>query len=263
MKIWLLICTLLVSSWALAETNIHTIQLKHRLAAEVLPQVKAFLPETATIRAHNNLLILKADRATVANVQQLLEQLDKPQLGVIVSVMRSSEEFDRQRGGSEHIRIDAGDDIRASAGINRWSTRDRQDQNQQYHARGVAGYPLSITLGEDIPQQQQLVFVGPRGVAVASDTHYISSDNGFRAVPYLLPDGQVRVEIHPFFSKLSRVDGDIRSSDVITTVVGQQGQWLEIGRITENADIERDRVTTSQSHGEQTQIIYLKVETSN
>jgi len=82
-------------------------------------------------------------------------------------------------------------------------------------------------------------------------------------VPHLLPDGQVRVEIHPFFSKLSRVDGDIRSSEVITTVVGDTGEWLEIGRIAENAELERDGVTSYRSHGEQQQILYLKIELSN
>lgn len=263
MKSALLIITLLLSSLAVANDEIHTISLKHRLASELLPQVEAFLPETATIRAYDNLLILKSDRATLANVQQLLEKLDKPQQGLIVTVMRSSETIGHQHGGSNRVDIEAGADVNASVAINRWSTSDRDNQNQQYRARTVSNYPVSINLGEDIAQQQQLVFIGRHGVAVADDTRYISTANGFQALPQLLPDGQVRVEIHPFFSKLSRVDGDIRSSDVITTVVGRLGDWLEIGRITDNAEAEQSGVTNYRSHGERSQILYLKTELSN
>lgn len=262
MKTWFLILLLLLSPVAAADSQIHTITLKHRLATEVLPQVEAFLPQDATVRAYGDMLILKSDRATLANVEQLLEKLDKPQQGLLVSVMRTSEELQQQRGGSNQIQIEADDDIKGSVAIRRWSTKDRQDQNQHYQARGVSGRPVSIALGEDVPQQQQLVFVGPRGAVVANDTDYISTANGFQAVPFLLPDGQVRVEIHPFFSKLSRVDGDVSSSDVITTVVGQRGEWLEIGRITENASLDSEGVTTYRSHGDRNQILYLKVETA-
>lgn len=263
MRIALLLSALLLSVSVYAETQIHTIKLKHRLAAEILPQIEAFLPETATIRAYDNLLILKSDRATLANVQQLLDKLDKPQQSLIVTVTRSTEELSQQRGSSSQIDIEADEDINASVRINRWSTNNRDERDQNYRARTISGNPVSISLGEDIPQQQQLVFIGPRGVAVDNETRYISTANGFQAVPYLLPDGQVRVEIHPFFSKLSRVEGNIRSSDLITTVVGRIGAWLEIGRITENAEHERDGVTSYRSHGEQQQILYLKIELSN
>lgn len=263
MKIWLLLLFFLVPQMVIAESEIHTITLKHRLASDVLPQVEAFLPDNATVRAYDNMLILKSDRATLANVELLLKKLDKPQQAVIIKVMRSQEELQHQQGGSNQLHIEANDGINASVGINRWSTRDNSAQNQLYQARGIAGQAVTISLGEDIPQQQHLVFVGPRGVAVANDTQYISTANGFRAVPLLLPNGQVRVEIHPFFSKLSRVDGDIKHSDVITTVVGKVGEWLEIGRITENASLDNNGVTTYRSHGEQKQIIYLKIETAN
>ncbi|MTI63999.1 secretin N-terminal domain-containing protein [Methylophaga sp.] len=263
MRIVLLLSALLLSVSVFAETQIHTINLKHRLAAEILPQIEAFLPETATIRAYDNVLILKSDRATLANVQQLLEQLDKPQQSLIVTVTRSTEDLSHQRGRQDQLELEADEDIQASVNINRWSTKNSDDRDQHYRARTISGNPVSISLGEDTPQQQQLVFVGPRGVAVANETRYISTANGFQAVPYLLPDGQVRVEIHPFFSKLSRVDGDIRGSEVITTVVGQTGEWLEIGRITENAEQQREGVTSYRSHGEQQQILYLKIELSN
>jgi hypothetical protein len=262
MKSALLLIGLLVSSWALAE-SIHSITLKHRLASELLPEIEAFVPETATIRAYNDTLILKSDRATLANVQQLVDKLDKPQQGLMVSVLRSSHELQQKRGAGNRVEIGVDDGLDGSVSINRWSTRDHNDLNQQYQARTVAGYPVSISLGESQPEQQQLVFVGPRGVAVAEETRYISTANGFQALPQLLPDGRVRVEIHPFFSKLSRVDGGVDSSDLITTVSGHLDEWLEIGRINDSSATQQEGVTSYRSHRGQSQILYLKVELSN
>lgn len=246
-----------------ADSSIHTLQLKHRLASEVLPQIEAFLPPTATVRAFEDTLILKSDRATLANVQQLLEKLDTPLQNVLITVMRSNHVLDDQRGGSTQIGVEAADDVRASVGINRWSTHGHLDDNQQYRARGIAGQPVSINLGEMVPQQQQLVFLTHHGIAVEQQTRYISTTNGFQALPYLLANQQVRVEIHPFFSKLSRVDHDIRSSEVISSVSGQLGEWLEIGRIENSATLNNDGVTTYRSQEQQNQILYLKIELSN
>ena len=48
------------SSIAIADAKIETIQLNHRLAVEVLPEIQAFLPEKATARAFNDFIIVKA-----------------------------------------------------------------------------------------------------------------------------------------------------------------------------------------------------------
>lgn len=247
-----------------ADTDIHTINLKHRLATDVLPQIEDFLPETATIRAYGNILILKSDRATLANVEQLLAKLDVAQQSVIVSVMRSYDTIRQHKAGSNQVDINVADDVSGRVTINRWSTNNNRDDTQQYRAHGVSGQAVTISLGEDIPQHRHLLFVDRYGdISVAKDTQYIATENGFRAIPFLLPDNRVKVEIHPFFSKLSVSNGVTQNSDVITTVVGSVGEWLEIGRITENSQQLDQGVTTYSSHGSQQETIYLKVEISS
>jgi hypothetical protein len=264
MRFGIFIAMLMLATQLYAETNIHTIQLKHRLASDLVSEIEPFLPETATIRAYGNKLILKSDRATAANVELLLAELDVAQQTVVITVMRSTDDFQQHKGAASHVEVEAGDGVKGSVAINRWSTKRGSDTNQQYRTRGLAGQPISISLGEDIPQHQQLIFVDPYGgVAVTEDTNYISIDNGFKAVPFLLPNQQVKVEIHPFFSQLSVRSGEISQTNVLTTVVGPVGQWLEIGRLTENAQVNDQTVTTYRSHGSQQQIIYLKVETSS
>lgn len=264
MKTGIFIAMLLATTQLLADTDIHTINLKHRLADDVMPQIEAFLPENATIRAYGDMLILKSDRATRANVEQLLSKLDVAQQSVTVSVLRTAETIRQQKGGSTQVDIEAGREVNAGVAINRWSTANNRDDNQQYSARGIAGQAVSISLGEALPQHQHLIFIdGYGGLAVAESTRYIATENGFRAVPFLLPDNQVRVEIHPFFSKLSADSQQLRGSDLITTVVGGVGEWLEIGQITEKSQQLNEGVTSYRSHGSQQQTIYLKVETSS
>lgn len=258
----LLLVSLLSVSVVQAESNIYTLQLKHRLASELLPQIESFLPETATIRAFEGTLILKSDRATLANVQQLLDKLDTPLQNLLITLVRSNAVLSNRAESSTDIAVDVGDDIQASVGINRWSTHGQLDDNQHYQARAMAGQPVSINLGELVPQQQYLVFHSYHGIAVEERTRYINTENGFQAIPFLLSDGHVRVEIHPFFSKLSRVDHDVRSSELITSVSGQLGEWIELGHIEDNASLDRNGVTTYRTHEQQSLSLYLKIELS-
>ncbi|MCX4188090.1 hypothetical protein [Methylophaga sp. OBS4] len=264
MKIWFIGLCCLFSQALAANNSIHTITLKHRLASEVLPHIEAFLPANATARAYGDMLILKADNATVANVEALLKKLDVPLQSLNITVLRTNQQLGNRYKARDKITLETGEDIDGAVAIRRWSSRDSRHQDQQYRARGIAGQPVSISMGQDIARQQHLVFIRPRGgVGVQSHTDYISTENGFQAIPVLLPDNQVRVEIHPFFSKMSHGTDTINHSDVITTVVGQLGAWLEIGYVSEDAEHAGDGFTQYRSHSSQQQIIYLKVETSS
>jgi len=97
-------------------------------------------------------------------------------------------------------------------------------------------------------------------MAVETTTSYISLDNGFQAVARFLNNQQVHVDIHPFFSQLSRQNGIIEQSQVITTLIGPVGQWLELGHISDEENIESTGVTRYHSHQTQQQRLYLKVE---
>ena len=63
----------LFSSAVYADVRIETIQLNHRLAVEVLPEIQAFLPEKATARAFNDFIIVKADAAALRQIKTLIK----------------------------------------------------------------------------------------------------------------------------------------------------------------------------------------------
>lgn len=265
MKSLLFAVLCLFSVSVFADSKIETIELQHRLATEVLADIQPFLPETATARAFQNLIFIKADKVTINEIRSLVEQLDRPLQRIIITVIRTDQNLsDRQKTStSVNVEIDDGD-IDGNAQIRHWSTNKSRNRDQQFRAQGTAGYPVTISMGEDVPQHEQLIFVGPYGdMAVETNTSYISLDNGFQAIAHINAAQQVHVDIHPFFSNLSPRNGVIEQSQVITTLVGPVGQWLELGHISDEENIENLGVRRYQSHQTQQQRLYLKVEPNN
>jgi len=262
MKILLFVVFSIFSACLYAAPKIETIELQHRLATEVLPDIQAFLPQDSTARAFQNLIIIKAEPATITQIKELIQQLDLPLQRIKITVIRTDQNLGDRQATQTSAEVDISDgDIDAAVGIRHWSTKENRDRDRQYRAQGIAGNPISISMGEDIPQHEQLIFVGNNGdMAVETTTSYISLDNGFQAIARLLNDQQVHVDIHPFFSNLSRRNGIIEQSQVITTVVGPIGQWLELGHISDEENIENSGVTRYSSHQSQQQRLYLKVE---
>ena len=86
---FLLLTLALSSSLALAQPRLETIQLNHRLATDVLPEIQALLPEDATARAFNDVIIIRAEPDTLRQFKQLIRQLDVPIQRLQVTVVKT------------------------------------------------------------------------------------------------------------------------------------------------------------------------------
>jgi len=262
MKILLLAFLTLFSSVVLAEQKIETIQLNHRLATEVLPEVQAFLPKDATARAFNDYIILQASPAVLKEVKQLIHQLDTPLQRLRISVLKTDKQHSNQKelGLNGDILI-SNEGVSAAASVNTWSTNATRNKDQHYQAQGIAGNPILISMGQDIPQQQQDIVVFSDGaVAVQSSTDYISINSGFQAIARILPNHQAIIDIHPRFSQLSRRNGTINTSNIITSLSGPVGTWIELGHIDNENKFEKQGTTSYRSHRKLQQTIYIKVD---
>ncbi|MBL4638714.1 MAG: hypothetical protein JKY76_05065 [Proteobacteria bacterium] len=245
-----------------ATPKIETIELQHRLATEILSDIQAFLPQDSTARAFQNLIIIKAEPTTIREIRELIQQLDQPLQRIKITVVRTDQNLADRQATQTSAEVEISDgDIDAAVGIRHWSTKESRDSDRLYRAQGIAGNPITISMGQDIPQHEQLIFIGSNGdMAVETSTSYISLDNGFQAVARLINAQQVHVDIHPFFSQLSARNGIIEQSQVITTLVGPIGQWLELGHISDEENIDNTGVNRYHSHQTQQQRLYLKVE---
>jgi|GEM_PF-484662 len=257
---WFILLSLF-TSLAIANTKIETIELQHRLATEILADIQPFLPQQSTARAFQNLIIIKSDPSTITEIRTLIKQLDHPLQRIKITVVRTRHNLDDQQLRQSSASIEVTDDeIAAELRIKQWATKNNRQRDQHYLAQGIAGNPITISMGQEVPQHEQLIFIGPYGdVAVQDSTRYISLDNGFHAVARLTANQQVHVDIHPIFSQLRR-NGTIEQSQVLTTLVGPLGKWLELGYISEEKNIENNGAKRYHSHQSQQQRLYLKVE---
>ena len=250
------------SSPLFAEAKIETIQLNHRLASEVLPEIQAFLPEKATARAFNDFIILQADSKIIKQIKQLINQLDTPIQRLKISVVRTDQLLSNQDGSqiSGGITV-TGSDVNARASIQKWSTKNARNKDQYFQAQGIANTPISIIMSEDIPQQEQYLILSSSGdLAVQNTTHYININNGFKATARVLPNHQVTVDVHPLFGHFSQQTGIVERSDIVSTISGAEGQWILLGETNNGKNIDQYGTTSYHSHEQHQQNIYIKVE---
>lgn len=256
----LLIC--LFTCVVLAAEKIETIQLNHRLASEVLPEVQAFLPKSAAARAYNEIIIIKADSAVIDDIKQLIIKLDTPPQRLRVSLLKTDEVLTEQQRNPLSAALEFNRDTTSSGvSLRRWSTNKSQNKERNFQAQGIAGKPMLIMMGQEIPQQEQYLYFSQfGGVEIQSNTSYISLQNGFQAVATILPNNQVIIAIHPHFSSLSPRNGTLTQSEVISTVTGAAGSWIELGQLDNEKNLEKQSSTSYHTHRQQQQTIYIKVD---
>jgi len=254
-----LLLLIVSSSLAFAnEVNINTIDLKHRLASDILPKIEAFLPEGTTVKAHENLLILKSDADTYFEIKKLVTKLDTPLKRVMVTVLRTHASLSELQGNSVQIDLEVDDTAYANSQVRRWSNRSGKDENNYFQAQGINEHPILISLDQQTPQTEQLVLFNSSGdSAVSTQTHYLNIENGFNAVVNLRTNNQVTVAIHPFFANIND-QAIIKSSQVFTTVAGPIEHWLALGQINNEKSIDKSPLNKYSTQRNQ-QNIYLKV----
>lgn len=251
MKITLLLISLFLSGISSADTRIETIQLNHRLATELLPEVNAFLPESATAHAFNNFIILNASDTVIKDIKQLINKLDTPLQRLRISVLKTVNEL--KNTDDEHETID-------KVKVQRWSTADAKSNEQYFQIQGIADQPLLIESKQAIPQQEQrLVFHASGQVTAESNTTYLNINSGFKASARILPNHQVVIDIHPNFGQYSAQTGIINRSQIISSLSGPVDEWIELGRIDNERNTEKHGSTRYHSHRKLQKIIYIKV----
>lgn len=265
MKKLLFVFLFVFSQFSLAAPTIETIQLNHRLASEVLPEIQAFLPKNATARAFNELIIIKAEKHEIETLRQLIYKLDTPAQRILISVLKTYDTISDRRNVELSGDIEISDSHAAGqVKLEGWSTKDNKNSDQYFQARGIAGRPILIAMGEIIPQKEQyLVLRDDISLAINEITHYLDINSGFEAIATILPNHQTIIEIHPGFGQYITQNGIIQHSRLFTSVSGPIDTWLEIGQLHHQKNIEKAGTTSYHSESQKQQAIYIKVEQLN
>lgn len=257
-----LLLSMALPLWAATEV----IPLSYRTADEVLPVVQSVLASDGRVNAYGNQLIVNATPAKIAEIRQLLEQLDTRPRRLLISVDSSESSYQNHRGyradgtlsaGNAQVQIGRGETSgRDQVRIISRTTDSRGGGTQQVQAN--EGYPALIQVGQSVPLRS--TSTDPYG-QVYSSTEYRDVTRGFYVTASLTGE-IVHIKIssnHDRLSESQRGVIDIQSTD--TRVSGRLGEWISIGAVNQQSQAEQGGFLRQHStQGREDMTLRVKVE---
>jgi hypothetical protein len=210
------------------------VPLRHRTADQVLPALRLLLEPGATLSAHGNQVIMRASPGNVAELKQVLAEVDRPLRRLQISVRFEEDIAAARRNLAAGGRVDdRGARIELRAGDTQAARAERVDQRVQVLEGGVARIAAGKT-------------------AVIAGTPY-GVGTGFHVVPRL--SGEV------VFLDVATEKAGRERQGLATTVSGRLGEWLELGGADrQRAGGERGLLSESGARLQATRQVWLKVE---
>jgi type II secretory pathway component GspD/PulD (secretin) len=252
-QLYLLLCLFTMLTASVQADSINTIQLQNRPAEEVIPIVKPMLGPNDSVSGQGFQLFLRSSPETLAQVKQMISNLDVAAKMLQISVFQGNDRDLRALSLSGNVQVQSGDanvsigtnrnkdrnagggDVsystrNASAGASTISTRGRLQDNPIHQLRVTEGTEGYIETGEQIPYFSGASWWGPEAVV---GVDYKDVTTGFYVLPRIHGD-QVTMHVSPFKQSQSKTrGGDINTQSAKTTITGRMGEWLPIGGTTE------------------------------
>lgn len=209
--------------------SLEIIELRHRSADQLLPQLAPFVESGGALSGANDRLFLRASKRNQAEIRDLVAALDTPLRRLMISVRQEGTDTAAQSGGGVSARIEVGAGAPAISGrghLTRSDSHSRRDISQQVQT--IDGGRAAIMVGQSMIVPLRQVVLTPLG-AVASES-YVQRDlgTGFVAVPRLSGE-RVTIEISPRDDTAGPLPGSVNTQRLLTTVSGRLGEWLELG----------------------------------
>ncbi|MFC3606745.1 secretin N-terminal domain-containing protein [Stutzerimonas tarimensis] len=238
------------------------ISLQHRMAEEMLPVAISVVGDQGRVSSHGSQLIVNAPESVIAQLRQVLEQLDTRPRRLLISVENQDTMAGSASGHAISGRARAGDvnihsgDGRNQVRIIRHSTASREGGIGQVQA--TEGYPALIQVGQSIPLDS--TSVDPYGQPYRN-TQYRDVMSGFYATAQVQGD-QVQVTLSSQRDRVSHNQpGVIDMQQTETRVRGRVGDWIDVGGIDQSGRSDRRDVLSSHATtGRQDYRLRLKVE---
>lgn len=250
---WLAVstCLMVTLAWAQALT---VIDLKHRRAEEIIPVLQPLLEEGGALTGQDYKLFVRASAGNVAQLRSVVEQLDRQQRQMLVSVRRgTARDIEREQasvsgtvrtddGGisvNERTRSQSGVTVRAGEGTLR--TQGSSVSSVQV----LEGNSAFIATGTSVPIVTAVAVGGGRRPFVAGTIEQRNLQRGFMVTP--------RVRGNEVILEISQQDervtgGNIQTQSLDTQVVGRLGAWIELGGVSESSS-STGRGVLSRSYG--------------
>jgi len=225
----------LVWSLPVAAQRLHTIELRQRPAAEVIPLIQPFLRPGDGISGSGFKLFVRTDEDTLAQLRQMLDSLDQAAQSLMISVRRGHQRsgYDRHLGarGAAVIHDGGVDGAVAVHGRDRYGQRSGGELQR---VRAIAGEPAFIQTGLQVNRPDYRRYIGPEGTVVRRSYSTQDLTSGLYATVQMQGNDRVRIELssedrHPRPQRYGRIGAAVQN--VSTVVSGRLGEWIEIGGV--------------------------------
>lgn len=263
---------------ALAQEKVEVITLNYRTAEQVIPLIQPFVGKDGAVTGMQNKLIIRASPANLAQIKQVLANLDTMPRKLMITVRQNTtrEALAQETSvygsvGGEHGRISVPatpgrGDARVEVGNEQnrvgakiTSTRDMEDSRDTQRIQVLEGNPAYIRVGRSVPVSGRTVYRNAAGVTVVEDTSYQDVTSGFAVVPRVNGD-QVTLEINPQQNTLGP-RGTVNVQQAATVLSGRLGDWIELGGIGQQTTRSGSgTVYSTQSAGSDNRSIFVRVE---
>ncbi|MBK9019184.1 MAG: hypothetical protein IPL72_03960 [Sulfuritalea sp.] len=219
---------LLWSALAWGQT-LEIIDLRHRSAEQLLPQIAPFVEPGGAISGMNDKLFLRASRRNQAEIRDLVAALDTPLRRLMISVRQDGADSGTERGAGVTGRVEVGAGGTAISGrghLYQSDSRSRRDVSQQVQT--IDGGRAAIMVGQSMVLPLRQLILTPLGAVVSESLVQRDLGTGFVAVPRVNGD-RVTLEISPRDDTPGPLPGSVNTQRLITTISGRLGEWLELG----------------------------------
>jgi hypothetical protein len=209
--------------------TLEIINLRHRSADAMLPQLAPFVEPGGAITGVGDKLFLRVSARNQADIRALVASLDTPLRRLMISVRQDGADSGSDRGAGVSGRVEVGAGGTAISGrghLYQSDSRSRRDTVQQVQT--VDGGRAAIMVGESFLLPLRQVVLTPAGVVVSESFVQRDLGTGFVAMPRLNGE-RVTLEISPRDDTAGTQPGSVNVQRLVTTVSGRLGEWLELG----------------------------------
>jgi type II secretory pathway component GspD/PulD (secretin) len=224
---------------AAQETSLNVVELHNRPAEQIIADIQPLLSPDEIVRADGFKLLLKCRPEHYSQIEQLIQQLDTPQVDLIVSVIQNSGLSAEQLNAQSGIGPEQG-----MRGMNA-STLQIGNNQQMQQIRTLDGQPAIIESGQQRPVQSISAYGynsansnGPNSGAshngygnyngFSTQTQWQNATTGFAVTPHLQDAQNVLIDIGPWSQQLQN-NYNRQQQSLHTTLRARLGAWIDIG----------------------------------
>jgi type II secretory pathway component GspD/PulD (secretin) len=219
--------------------DLQVIELRHRLAEQIIPVLQPLLETGGVITGMDAMLFVRTSPANFEQIRQAVATLDRAprQLritvgqGAVDSVTGSAVRGSATVGGGDvQVGVNRPPAGEPGAAVTVRRTTQRDDLRNVSTVTALEGTETYISIGQSAPVTSTQVTPGWIGPSVGQTTEYRDANTGFYATPRVSGD-VVTLDLSPTQQRFSGPPSDrrIETAGIVTQVQGRLGEWIPVG----------------------------------